>query len=309
MPLSELGKRYAERLYQNSQETIITAHQAKIVEVRSDHTARGTTMSGMYVSALSRALIEQIRQLAEARSDSLLKAYEREGLPFDDATLSDIKSEVMQFCQSKQHDAVNFVWQMISQTFGSQGVPANLEKAAVDGLSREVDGIMSRLSRNLLIKRDEVMLDEAKVRKAYAAGLGKKWDVFISHASEDKEAFVGPLAASLTASGLSVWYDETVLTVGDSLRRKIDEGLANSRYGIVVLSTSFFAKNWPQSELDGLFNKEVAGTGTKVILPVWHNITHAEVSEKSPMLAGRYAVNSEEGLDTVVRKLREAMGL
>lgn len=168
---------------------------------------------------------------------------------------------------------------------------------------------MSRIGRDLLIKRDEVLLDEMKMRKAYAAGLGKEWDVFICHASEDKESLVGPLARLLRESGLTVWYDEFTLKIGDSLRRKIDEGLANSRYGIVVLSKHFFTKNWPQQELDGLVSRELAASGTKVILPVWHNITVEQVRQHSPMLSGRVAANSADGIETVVKQLREAMGL
>jgi len=91
----------------------------------------------------------------------------------------------------------------------------------------------------------------------YAAGMGKDWDVFVSHASEDKD-FARPLAEALHKSGLSVWYDDFTLRVGDSLRRRIDEGLAKSRYGIVILSHAFFAKNWPQAELDGLTSKQIA---------------------------------------------------
>ena len=80
-----------------------------------------------------------------------------------------------------------------------------------------------------------------------------KFDVFISHASEDKKTFVRDLARELTRLGISVWYDEATLQLGDRLREKIDEGLANCRYGVVVLSHSFFSKNWPQAELEGLF--------------------------------------------------------
>ncbi len=73
----------------------------------------------------------------------------------------------------------------------------------------------------------------------------KSFDVFISHASEDKDSFVRPLATALKTKGLSVWYDETTLKLGDSLRRSIDSGLAQSRFGIVVLSHVFFQKEWP----------------------------------------------------------------
>ncbi len=83
----------------------------------------------------------------------------------------------------------------------------------------------------------------------------KSHDAFISHASEDKEEFVRPLAEALHEAGFSVWYDVFSLKIGDSLRRSIDRGLADSRYGIVVLSSAFFEKNWPQYELDGLIAK------------------------------------------------------
>lgn len=78
------------------------------------------------------------------------------------------------------------------------------------------------------------------------------WDLFISHASEDKEEFVRELADRLTEKGLDVWYDEFTLKMGDSLRRSIDKGLAESDFGVIVLSSDFFKKEWPQKELDGL---------------------------------------------------------
>src|SRR5258708_5040258 len=109
------------------------------------------------------------------------------------------------------------------------------------------------------------------------------WDVFISHATEDRAAFVVPLVSALQSRGLSTWFDECVLSVGDSLRAKIDEGLSRSRYGAVVLSPFFFAKDWPQRELDGLMSRE--RFGHKVILPIWHNVSHEQVLRFSPILA------------------------
>lgn len=132
-----------------------------------------------------------------------------------------------------------------------------------------------------------------------------RWDVFISHASEDKEEFVRALADRLRGDGLSVWYDEFSLTVGDSLRRSIDKGLANSQYGIVVISESFLKKEWPQKELDGLVAREVSGE--KVILPVWHNVGREIVTRYSPTLADRLASNSAKGLDAVVSDIKQAI--
>ena len=127
------------------------------------------------------------------------------------------------------------------------------------------------------------------------------WDVFISHAHEDKEPFVRQLAESLQAAGLRVWYDKFTLRVGDRLRRSIDQGLAASRYGVVVLSPYFFAKEWPQIELDGLAGREVMGQ--KVILPVWHDIDAEGVRRFSPSLADRLAVSSTLGVEAVAREL------
>ena len=119
----------------------------------------------------------------------------------------------------------------------------------------------------------------------------KSHDVFISHASEDKDAFVRPLAEAIARRGVKVWYDEFVLKVGYSLRRSIDRGLANSKYGIVVLSSAFFERNWPQYELDGLVTKETS-SGGKVILPIWQKVSKDEVIRYSPTLADKLALNT-----------------
>lgn len=140
---------------------------------------------------------------------------------------------------------------------------------------------------------------------AAPAALAKEFDVFISHASEDKEAIARPLAAALTGKGIKVWLDEGQITIGDSLRHSIDHGLVRSRFGVVILSPRFFEKHWPQEELNGLVAKEV--DGQKVILPVWHEITRKEILLQSPTLADRLAANSAKGLESVVNSLIEAI--
>lgn len=132
-----------------------------------------------------------------------------------------------------------------------------------------------------------------------------EWDVFISHASEDKDAFVRPLVDALERKGVCVWLDERVLTVGDSLRRRIEEGLAHSRYAIVVVSPDFVRKEWAQKELDGLFAKEA--DGQRVILPVWHNVDAKSVQQHFPMLVGKWATSTDKGIDVVVADLIRAM--
>lgn len=125
------------------------------------------------------------------------------------------------------------------------------------------------------------------------------YDLFICHASEDKESFVRPLAKALRAEHVEVWFDEFTLELGDSIRRSIDIGLRQSRFGILVLSPAFFNKKWPQYELDGLTEIEMRGSD-KVLLPIWHGVGHQEVVTYSPALANRKSISSAEGLDKVV---------
>lgn len=119
------------------------------------------------------------------------------------------------------------------------------------------------------------------------AGISPDYDVFISHASEDKDEVVRPLAYALVQRGIKVWYDEFELHIGDSLRRKIDRGLANSRFGVVVISRSFIKKGWTNYELDGIMTKAVSGE--QVLLPIWHDITKKEVLDYSPSLVDKVA--------------------
>jgi hypothetical protein len=102
-----------------------------------------------------------------------------------------------------------------------------------------------------------------------------------------------------------VWFDEAALKMGDSLRRKIDEGLARCTHGIVIISPSFLAKEWPQKELDGLVAKEVQ-SGKNAILPIWHDIDKEALLQRSPMLADRVAGKSREGIQALVRKILDA---
>jgi TIR domain len=128
------------------------------------------------------------------------------------------------------------------------------------------------------------------------------YDVFICHASADKAGFVSPLVTALSEANVELWYDERTLRLGDSVRRTIDKGLSKSRFGIVVLSKAFFARNWPQYELDALAEQEMSGND-KIILPVWHGVTHQDVVGYSLALAWRKAVSSSEGIGKVVNEI------
>lgn len=114
------------------------------------------------------------------------------------------------------------------------------------------------------------------------------------------------LAKNLSNAGCRVWYDEFEMKLGDSLRQKIDHGLANSRYGIVVISNHFINKNWTAYELNGMIAREI--DGVKVVLPLWHNITKEQVIAYSPTLADKMALETgKHEVAQIVEKLKELL--
>ena len=133
----------------------------------------------------------------------------------------------------------------------------------------------------------------------------KKWDIFICHATEDKESVARPLAKKLQSMDLKVWYDEFELDWGNSLMKSIDNGLKNSQYGIVILSPSFFKKSWPQKELRGLYNLSMS-KDEDMILPLLHNLTNERLAQSSPLLSDILYKTWSEGVDAIsiaVKKL------
>ena len=130
-----------------------------------------------------------------------------------------------------------------------------------------------------------------------------KYDVFICHTSEDKKDFVNDFAQGLRKAGLKIWYDDFTLQVGDKLREKIDEGLQESKYIVVILSKAFFkTKGWASSELEGILAKENA-EGKTIILPIWHKVDLQDVKKFSSILSGKFAIKTTNGVQHVIGQI------
>lgn len=135
---------------------------------------------------------------------------------------------------------------------------------------------------------------------------GQTWDVFISHATEDKDTIARPLRDALTKLGVTVWLDEAQMRIGHSLRRKIDDGIRSSRFGVVILSDAFFRKGWTNHELDGLVTRTVAGEQS--LLPIWHDLTASKVMAYSPSLADKVAMNtSDYSIEDIAGQIAEVV--
>lgn len=120
----------------------------------------------------------------------------------------------------------------------------------------------------------------------------EEYDVFISHAWEDKESFVDEFVEELEKLDIKVWYDKQRIKWGDSMRARIDDGLKKSKFGIAVISPDYIAdgKYWTKAELDGLFQLE--SVNGKMLLPIWHNITKQQVMNYSPIIASKLAMTT-----------------
>ena len=264
------------------------------------------------IQTLNRKLTEETKKEAD-RTDKIIRAKQAISRTSSDSTVQSKLREIERYereigqVQKKKADLTKQVADKTSKLHSYQ-------QELMKKQDQEQKKFMDTLKRQqLAAQRERESLLDRIIQAPAAGGDGApalpdvEHDAFISHASEDKTDLVQPLAEKLTEAGFDIWYDDFQLTVGDSLRRSIDRGLANSRFGIVVLSPNFFAKDWPQYELDGLVDMEMS-QGRKVILPLWHKVSKDEVQGYSPSLSNKVALNTAvRTLDEIVEQLAKVL--
>ncbi|MCU4801338.1 toll/interleukin-1 receptor domain-containing protein [Halobacteria archaeon HArc-gm2] len=126
-------------------------------------------------------------------------------------------------------------------------------------------------------------------------------DVFISYSHNDSKDVVGLLVEELQAYGLDVWYDDISMSIGDSLRKEMDIGLRNSRYGVIVCSEGYF-EGTSEWEFNGLVKKHI--DEENVILPVLHGVGHDDILEESHSLADlKYETIDEDNIESVATSI------
>lgn len=173
--------------------------------------------------------------------------------------------------------------------------------------TRALQSRISELEAQLAEQLEASAAATPTFRPTPAKGASEVYDVFVSHAWEDKAGFVDGLVAKMKDAGLKVWYDTDAIEWGGSIRKSIDEGLAGSYFGIAVFSPDFFAKSWTNYELDGLLERAANGEGR--LLPLWHRLSKDDVMRYAPSLANRAALNtslsSADDIVTELVKLRD----
>lgn len=172
---------------------------------------------------------------------------------------------------------------------------------AADAMRQSYEHRISELEQQLLSSiKENINLSEENSMEEY--------DVFVSHAWEDKEDFVDDLVDALRKLNIKVWYDTNQMKWGDSMRKRIDDGLKKSRFGVAILSPDYIAegKYWTKAELDGLFQLEsISG---KMLLPIWHNLNKTDVMAFSPIIASRFAMTTATMTpQEIAEKLRDLL--
>lgn len=134
-------------------------------------------------------------------------------------------------------------------------------------------------------------------------------DVFLCHASEDKEEVVRPIYNALTDAGIKCWLDEAEILAGDSITKKVNEGLAESRYVMVILSSSFLEKNWPDRELNASLSEE-ASSGLVRVVPilVGDNSEIEAILLKYFLIKDKYYLMWNGNIDEIVQAIQKRLG-
>lgn len=263
----------------------VTKIQKDIADLRSKEAAEAkkeADLSRKWSQAIERA---NRASSASSTSSNLRDAQRAQN---DAASTANRRAEIVQKIASKSKDLTR---EQDRVTREEESVRRKLDAADKKRLRHQQEK-MASLERK--IASHSAVLDSivahVEIRVPENLDITEMFDVFISHASEDKTTIVQELADKLEAAGLKIWYDEISMKWGDGLRRSIDNGLKSSKFGLVILTPNFFKKEWTQRELDGLTQMELVGKSR--ILPIWHKVTKDEVAAFSPTLADKLAIST-----------------
>lgn len=123
--------------------------------------------------------------------------------------------------------------------------------------------------------------------------LNKQYDVFISHANKDKSDYVDLLYMALKRLGINIFYDTEVLSWGDNWKKVILDGTATSEFAIIVISENFFGREWTEKELHEFLERQNS-CGQKIVLPLLHNISVEQLTEKYPTLGDIQTIDTQK---------------
>lgn len=128
------------------------------------------------------------------------------------------------------------------------------------------------------------------------------YDVFISHASEDKDEIARPIFEACAKLGLKAFLDEAHIGWGQSFTQKINTALGSARTVLAVITPTSVAKDWPIMEVNTALSLEVSGQ--KKVVPL---IVGKPDLSKLPLIRGKDAMSWNGDAVAVARRLQAAV--
>lgn len=141
------------------------------------------------------------------------------------------------------------------------------------------------------IIHDELLKLASEVKDNVKKKEKVEYDVFLSHSHKDKANHVSELSDILIEKGLKVFEDSKVFKIGDSQTNMMNQGIRNSRFGVIFISKDFMKSNWSGYEFQGFLNRIMKDDQVK-ILPIWHEVSFEEVYEYNPVLPDLFAFDT-----------------
>jgi RNA-directed DNA polymerase len=128
------------------------------------------------------------------------------------------------------------------------------------------------------------------------------FDIFISHASEDKDSVARPVYEACAKLGLKAFLDEAHIGWGQSFTEKINSALGSARTVLAIISPDAIAKEWPIVEVNTALSLEVSGH--KKVVPL---IVGKPDLSKLPLIQGKDSMFWAGDADLVAKRLRAAV--
>ena len=132
-------------------------------------------------------------------------------------------------------------------------------------------------------------------------------DVFLCHAWDDRSGVATDLNDLLVAKGVSVWFSEKDIVLGQPFMREIDRGLAKSRTGLVLVTPALLKR----VDSRGVSDKELSELLARdLLIPVVHETTYGELRKVSPLLASRNGLDTaDDSMTDIATKIAELVAV
>lgn len=134
----------------------------------------------------------------------------------------------------------------------------------------------------------------------------ENYDVFICHASEDKDTIAIPIYDALMGLNISAFIDHVEIKWGDSLIEKINSALAKSKYVIAILSASSVNKDWPKKELNSVLAREIS-EGKVKLLTLVKKEDEEIVASALPLLQDKLYMSYTNNPQDVAEKIKSLL--